>query len=71
MTSRSLEEGERVGRFVVLRDRDGQLHAVSASGVGAMCEIEGSVLLLLPGGRLVNVVYSMSQLLAWFDGRGQ
>lgn len=70
MTRRDLEEGERVGRFVVLRDRDGQLHAISTSGVGAMCESDDGVLLLLPGGRLVNVQRPMSLLLAWFDGRG-
>ena len=70
MTRHDLEEGERVGRFVVLRDRDGQLHAISASGVGAMCESDDGVLLLLPGGRLVNVQQPMSLLLAWFDGRG-
>ena len=37
MTGAALSEGERVGRFIVLRDRDGHLHAVSAGSVGALC----------------------------------
>ncbi len=67
--SGGLSEGDRVGRFVVIRDRDGQMHAVSASGVGAMCESDGGVVLLLPGGRLIIVERALSVLLAWFDGR--
>ena len=54
MTGTALSEGERVERFVVLRDRDGHLHAVSAGSVGALCETEDGVLLLLPGGRLIR-----------------
>ena len=69
MTSRSLEEGERVGRFVVLRDRDGQLHAVSAMGVGAVCETDDGTILMLSGGRLIHVHHPMAVVLAWLDGR--
>ena len=70
MTGTALNEGERVGRFVVLRDRDGNLHAVSAGSVGALCETEDGVLLLLPGGRLIHVARPMPVVLAWLDGRG-
>ncbi len=70
MTSRELQEGERIGRFVVLRDRDGQLHAVSATGVGAVCETDDGTILMLLGGRLIHVHRSMAVVLAWLDGRG-
>ena len=70
MTDAALSEGERVGRFVVLRDRDGHLHAVSSGSVGALCETEDGVLLLLPGGRLIHVARPMPVVLAWLDGRG-
>ena len=69
MTCRRLEEGERVGRYVVLRDRDGQLHAVSSSGVGAICETEDGAILMLPGGRLIHVHRPVATVLAWLDGR--
>ena len=52
---RQLEEGERIGRFLVLRDLEGHLHAVSAGGVAAMCEVNDGTVLMLPGGRLVQV----------------
>jgi len=71
MTCRSLEEGERVGRYIMLRDRDGHLHAVAAMGVGAMCEVDDGVLLLLPGGRRIYVERPLALVLAWFNGRNQ
>lgn len=69
MTCRSLEEGERVGRYVVLRDRDGHLHAVSAMGVGAVCETDDGAVLMLPGDRLIHVERSLATVLDWLDGR--
>ena len=71
MSSRPLGEGERVGRYVVLRDHDGHLHAVSAMGVGALCETDDGVMLMLPGSRLIHVRYSLSVILAWLDGRSE
>ena len=70
MTGFALSEGERVGRFVVLRDRDGLVHAVATGSVGALCETEDGVLLLLPGGRLIHVARPMPIVLAWLDGKG-
>jgi hypothetical protein len=64
-----LREGKRVGRFLVLRDLDGHLHAVSAEAVSAICETDLGSLLLLPGGRLIQIEQSMAKLLAWLDGR--
>ena len=68
--SDSFEEGERVGRFIFLRDRDGNAHAVSAQAVGAVCETDEGTLMLLPGGRMLHVAKSMRTVLAWLDGRG-
>ena len=66
----TLHEGERVGRFVVLRDVDGRIHAVAAGSVGAVCETDDGTLLMLPGGRMVHVPQVMAVVLAWLDGRG-
>ena len=68
--SECLEDGQRIGRFVVLRDLGGQLHAIAAGSVGAVCETEDGSLLLLPGGRLVHVGQPLATVLAWLDGRG-
>ena len=67
---RELSEGERVGRFVVLRDLDGRVHAVSAGSVGAVCETDDGTMLMLPGARLLHVPHSLATVLAWLDGRG-
>jgi hypothetical protein len=64
-----MTEGERVGRFLVLRDRDGHMHAVSSGAVAAICEVDDGTLLMLPAGRLIHVERPMSQILAWLDGR--
>lgn len=45
-----LIEGQRVGRFVLIRDTDGVLHAITAASVAAVCGADGASLLLLPGG---------------------
>lgn len=62
--SRQLEEGERVGRFLVLRDLDGRLHAVSASAIGAMPETDEGTVLALPGARHLHVSWSLEVMLA-------
>lgn len=65
-----LSEGERVGRFVVLRDIEGRTHAVAAGSVGAVCETDDGTLLMLPGARLLHVPRPLATVLAWLDGRG-
>ena len=47
------DQGERFGRYVVIRDREGRRHALSTGAVPAICEDEGVLTLLLPGGRVV------------------
>ena len=62
-------EGDRVGRFLVVRDVDGNLHAVAAGSVAAVCATDAGTVLMLPGGKMVLVSQSMAQILAWLDGR--
>jgi hypothetical protein len=64
-----MTEGERIGRYLVLKDRDGHMHAVSSSAVAAICEVDDGTLLLLPGGRMLQVERPMAMVLAWLDGR--
>ena len=63
------EDGERIGRYLIIRDVDGRRHAVGAGSVTAITETDAGSLLLLPGGRLVQVPWPMEQILRWLDGR--
>ena len=67
---RELCEGERVGRFVVLRDIEGRVHAVAAGSVGAVCKTDDGTMLMRPGARLLHVPRPMAVVLGWLDGRG-
>ena len=64
-----LEEGDRVGRFLILRDQDGCLHAVAAGAVSVLREADDGTLLMLSGGRMLSVPRAMRTLLEWLDGR--
>ncbi len=68
--SDALYEGDRVGRFLLLRDRDGCLHAVAAGAVSVMREVDDGTLLMLPGGRMLMVARAMRTVLDWLDGQG-
>ena len=65
-----LEEGERVGRFLILRDQDGCLHAVAAGAVSVLRETDDGTLLMMSGGRMLSVPRAMRTVLGWLDGRG-
>ncbi|WP_458098258.1 hypothetical protein [Roseomonas sp. WA12] len=66
-----LTEGERRGRFVIVRDVDGRRHALAATAVVAISEDgDGDVLLLLPGGRALRLAVPLPSVLGWLDGRG-
>ena len=65
-----LVDGQHVGRFVVLRDLDGRLHAVSANSVQALCESDDGSTVLLAGSRMISVAEPVSTVLWWLDGRG-
>jgi hypothetical protein len=65
----TLDEGERVGRFLIVRDTDGRRHAVAAGAVSVLSETDEGTVLLLPGGRMMHVARSMQRVLRWLDGR--
>lgn len=65
-----LVEGTRIGRFVVLRDLEGQTLAVAAGSVAAICATDEGALLMLPGGRMIHVPRKLETVLGWLDGRG-
>jgi len=62
-------DGERVGRFVIVRDIDGHRHALAALAVSALCETDDGTLLMLPGGKLVRTTLSLPHMLRILDGR--
>ena len=64
-----LREGQRLGRFLVLRDQDGTLNAVAASAVNVLREVDDGTLLLLSGGRVLSVPRALRTVLGWLDGR--
>ena len=66
---RPLLAGTRIGRFVVLRDLEGRSIAIAAGSVSAISETDDGALLMLPGGRMVQVPQAMETVLAWLDGR--
>ncbi len=54
------------GRFVVVRDRDGCRKAVARHAVSAVCETEeGGSVLMLPGGRMIQVEEDLDTVLQW------
>lgn len=65
LTETGLEDGCRVGRYVVLRDSDGTLYAVTATAVAALCECDDGCLLLLSGGRMIKSTHSLGRMLTW------
>lgn len=69
MNREPLQEGTRVGRFVILRDLNGATHAVAIGSIAAICETDDGALLMLPGGRMVHVPRAMETVLGWLDGR--
>ena len=68
LEGRPLVEGNRIGRFVVLRDLEGRSIAVAAGAVSAITSTDDGALLMLPGGRMVHVPQAMETVLAWLDG---
>lgn len=59
------KDGDRLGKFVLLHDRDGALQALSAGAVMAACETDSGTVLLLPGGRMVGVSRPSRTVLSW------
>jgi hypothetical protein len=65
-----LQEGQRVGRYVILRDIEGTMLAVAPGSIGAVCETEDGAMLMLPGGRMTHIPRPFAVVLGWLDGRG-
>ncbi len=59
------EEGTRVGRYVLIRDEDGCLHALSASAIAGLRECDEGCMLLLTGSRMLRVSHPLSRVLQW------
>jgi hypothetical protein len=66
----SLQAGSRIGRYVILRDSSGTLHAVSPTAVSALCQTDDGTVLLLPGGRMIALQEGLYTVLSWLDMRG-
>ena len=69
MSDDRLEDGERVGRYLVIRDVNGRRHAIGAGAVQAVSEADSGAMLVMPGGKLLEVPWSLERVLAWLDGR--
>ena len=69
MSGEPLEEGTRVGRFVILRDVNGATYALAIGSIAAICGTDDGALLMLPGGKMVHVARTMETVLGWLDGR--
>ena len=69
MSREPLEEGTRVGRFMILRDLNGTIHAVAIGSIAAICETDDGALLMLPGARMVHVPRTIETVLQWLEGR--
>lgn len=59
-------EGTRIGRYVLIRDQEGCLHALSSSAVAGLRECDDGSLLLLTGGRMLQLAHPMMRVLRWF-----
>ena len=67
MPTTEFENGQRIGRFVFLRDADGRAHALAATSVAALSEADGDSVVMMSGGRLVRLPYSLSTVLSWLE----
>jgi hypothetical protein len=63
-----IQEGDRVGRFVLIRDADGRWHALSMQAVYAISDLDDGCALALPGGKLLRLMHPMGTVLAWLTG---
>ena len=66
--SDSLVEGQRIGRFIIVRDISGQRHAIAAGAVTALAETDDGALILLAGGRMVHLSQPLQRIIQWLGG---
>lgn len=63
-----MESGTRIGRFVVVRDVDGRLHAIALGAISAVSDDgEGGAMLMVHGMRL-HVEQSVEAIMVWIAG---
>ena len=63
----TMEDGTRLGRYVLLRDAEGRRHALAVTSVVALSETDdGDTLLHLSGGRMLRTATPLTAALAWF-----
>ena len=61
-------DGQRVAGYLVLRDAEGRRHALRATTILGVSELDDAgdeCLLVLPGGRLLRVHKSLDAVLSW------
>ncbi|WBV42525.1 hypothetical protein [Pseudoroseomonas cervicalis] len=63
----AIAEGQRFGRFVIVRDADGTWQALSVTAVMAACETDTGTVLLLPGGRMLQMPRPLFEVLSWLN----
>jgi len=64
-----MDGSEKIGRFVLFRDIEGRMHALSPTAVSAICDTgDGSSVLLLPGGKVIVVEHEVPQVAAMLSG---
>jgi len=64
----AVEEGDRIGRFVVFRDQDGRVLAIAAGAVSAICETDDGGVLVQFSGKLSYLDQPIATVLTWLDG---
>jgi hypothetical protein len=66
MDERDLEGGERINGFVIVRNRDGDLHALRGGAISGLSNTDGSTVVALYGGRCLIVDRPLLTVLSWF-----
>jgi hypothetical protein len=61
------ENGQRIGRFVFLRDVNGKPYALAVTSVTALYEEDGDSWMMMSGGRLVCVPHTLPTVLSWLE----
>jgi hypothetical protein len=63
--------GTRIGRYVLLRDVDGHLHAIAATALIVASDAEdGETVIQLPAARSLRLPVPLATVLMWFTGNG-
>lgn len=60
---------QRIGPFVVFRDRHGTRHAIRLGSIQALCDADetDTTILLMSGGKCAVVEESLEAVLLWFS----